>query len=72
MLNNLFRTKPKAQDVWEARGVIEKYGDGAQDRMIARAESCSPGSRDRAHWQRLSKVVGQMLDERAEADAQSN
>lgn len=69
MLNDLFRTKPKPQDVWEARGIIARYGDAAHDRVLARAESSVPGSRDRAHWKRLAKVVEHMLSESQESNA---
>lgn len=66
MLTNLFRPKPKPEDLGEARGIIDKYGDHALDRVKARAESCSPGSRDRAHWKRLTPVVEQLLEHRAD------
>ena len=69
MLTDLFRSKPKAQDMWEARGIIARYGDGAYDRMLARAESSAPGSRDRAHWKRLAKVVEHMQSESQDNNA---
>lgn len=69
MLTDLFRSKPRPQDVWEARGIIVRYGDDAHDRVLARAESSAPGSRDRAHWKRLAKVVDQLLSEPQSSNA---
>lgn len=69
MLIDLFRSKPRPQDVWEARGIIARYGDDAHDRVLARAESSAPGSRDRAHWKRLAKVVDYMMSESQSSNA---